>query len=220
MKTTLSKEIPLVLIILVPFIYLAMIWNELPEQIAMQYDLNGNVSRYGSKSELIMLNFLLPVLTYLIFLVIPKLNPKKKIEQMGNKFYYLRFILVLFMSALAAYAVHTSRAGNDIQPGMVFMIIGLMFAVLGNYLQSVKPNYFIGIRTPWTLENEEVWKKTHKLGGKMWFVSGLLLTALGFLLPLNIYVCVFMAGLVIMTLIPTIYSYRLSKKGDTTVSNN
>ena len=65
---------------------------------------------------------------------------------------------------------------------LIFPLIGLLFAFLGNYFKTIKPNYFIGIRTPWTLENEEVWKKTHLIGGKLWFVGGLLM-ALTFVLP-------------------------------------
>ena len=65
---------------------------------------------------------------------------------------------------------------------LIFVIIGLLFAFLGNYFKTIKPNYFIGIKTPWTLENEEVWKKTHLIGGKLWFIGGLLM-ALTFVLP-------------------------------------
>ena len=96
-------------------------------------------------------------------------------------------------------------------PGFVFAIIGLLFAFLGNYFKTIKPNYFIGIKTPWTLENEEVWKKTHIIGGKLWFVGGLLM-ALTFLLPNEMQLYTFLGITAVITIVPIVYSYLEFKK--------
>ena len=89
---------------------------------------------------------------------------------MGNKLNYLRFALSLFMSAIAVFIIYSVQQSQS-KPTFIFILIGLLFTILGNYFKTIKPNYFIGIRTPWTLENEDVWKKTHLLGGKLWFVG-------------------------------------------------
>jgi uncharacterized membrane protein len=212
MKTTFIKELPLILIVLIPFVYLAAIWNSLPAQIPMHYNINGDIDRYGNKNEIIIIPFMLPVLAYLIFLVMPKIDPKKKIEKMGNKYHWLRYIFVIAFSVLATYVIYMSQVAKESQPLAIFMILGILFAVLGNYFQSIKSNYFIGIRTPWTLESENVWKKTHKLAGKIWLICGLLLVLLGFILPLKIYSILFIICAVLMAGIPIVYSYFAFKE--------
>lgn len=205
-----KKEIPFISIAVLPFVYLAYIWNRLPESVPMHWNASGEIDDYGSKNELLFVLLLLVGLPYLIFLVIPHIDPKQKLQNMGNKLNNLRFILSLFMSALAIFILYSMQQKIR-NPGFIFAIIGLLFTFLGNYFKTIKPNYFIGIRTPWTLENEEVWKKTHLLGGKMWFVGGLLM-AMTFVLPepLNLYA--FLGITAIISIIPIVYSYLEFKK--------
>ena len=129
---------------------------------------------------------------------------------MGNKLNNLRMILGLFMSALAIYILFSVQQKTS-NPVLIFPLVGLLFAFLGNYFKTIKPNYFIGIKTPWTLENEEVWKKTHLLGGKLWFVGGLLM-ALTFVLPNNIQIYTFLTIVGVITIVPIVYSYLEFKK--------
>jgi uncharacterized membrane protein len=205
-----KKEIPFLLIAKLPFIYLAFIWNNLPDRIPMHWNGSGEIDRYGDKKELVLMLFLLTGITYFVFLVIPKIDPKQKLQNMGNKLNNLRLILGIFMSALALGIVYSTQQKSS-NPGFLFVIIGLLFAFLGNYFKTIKPNYFIGIRTPWTLENEEVWKKTHLLGGKLWFVGGLLM-ATTFVLPNKIQFYTFMGITAVITIIPIVYSYLAFKK--------
>lgn len=81
----LKKELPILAIVLLPFIYLGYVWNELPSKVPMHWNIKGEIDRYGDKSELIIIPFLLPLLVYLIFLVVPKIDPKNKLNQMGGK---------------------------------------------------------------------------------------------------------------------------------------
>jgi uncharacterized membrane protein len=129
---------------------------------------------------------------------------------MGNKLNNLRLILGLFMSALAIYILYSVQQKTS-NPVLIFPLIGLLFAFLGNYFKTIKPNYFIGIRTPWTLENEDVWKKTHLLGGKLWFVGGLLM-AMTFVLPNKIQFYTFMGITAVISIVPIVYSYLEFKK--------
>ena len=206
----LKKEIPFIAIALLPFVYLAYIWNELPKEIPMHWNASGEIDRWGDKSELFMMIFMLTGITYLIFLVIPYIDPKQKLQNMGNKLNNLRMILGLFMSALAIYILFSVQQKTS-NPVLIFPLVGLLFAFLGNYFKTIKPNYFIGIKTPWTLENEEVWKKTHLLGGKLWFVGGLLM-ALTFVLPNNIQIYTFLTIVGVITIVPIVYSYLEFKK--------
>jgi uncharacterized membrane protein len=207
---TLKKEIPYLLIATLPFIYLASIFSELDTKVPTHWNSAGEIDSYSDKSFLFVILFLITGLNYLIFLVLPKLDPKQKIQQMGAKLDKLRLILTVFMSALGIYIVFLAQ-NNSNNPELIIPLVGLLFVFIGNYLQTLKPNYFIGIRTPWTLENDEVWKTTHKLGGKLWFAGGLVM-ALTFLLPNTIKMVVFLTIAAIITLIPIIYSYTEFKR--------
>ena len=205
-----KKEIPFIAVALLPFVYLAYIWNELPKEVPMHWNASGEIDRWGDKSELFMMLFMLTGITYFVFLIIPYIDPKQKLQNMGNKLNNLRLILALFMSALAIYILYSVQQKTS-NPVLIFPLIGLLFAFLGNYFKTIKPNYFIGIRTPWTLENEEVWKKTHLIGGKLWFVGGLLM-ALTFVLTNKIQIYTFLAIAAVITIVPIVYSYLEFKK--------
>lgn len=205
-----KKEIPFIAIALLPFAYLAYIWNELPKEVPMHWNASGEIDRWGDKSELFMMLFMLTGITYFVFLIIPYIDPKQKLQNMGNKLNNLRLILALFMSALAIYILYSVQQKTS-NPVLIFPLVGLLFAFLGNYFKTIKPNYFIGIKTPWTLENEEVWKKTHLIGGKLWFVGGLLM-ALTFVLPNKIQIYTFLAIAAVITIVPIVYSYLEFKK--------
>ncbi len=206
----LKKELPFIVLALLPFLYLAYIWNSLPEKVPMHWNGAGEIDRYGEKKELVLLLAMLVGITYFIFLIIPKIDPKGKLQNMGNKLNTLRMALTVFMSGLAIFILYSVQQKSS-NPQFIFVIIGLLFAFLGNYFKTIKPNYFIGIKTPWTLENEEVWKKTHLLGGKMWFIGGILM-ALTFVLPNDIQVYTFLGITAIITIVPVIYSYLEFKK--------
>lgn len=205
-----KKEIPFIAVALLPFVYLAYIWNELPKEVPMHWNASGEIDRYGDENELLVMIFMLTGITYFIFLVIPYIDPKQKLQNMGNKLNNLRLILGLFMSALAIYILYSVQQKTS-NPVLIFPLIGLLFAFLGNYFKTIKPNYFIGIRTPWTLENEEVWKKTHLMGGKIWFVGGLLM-ALTFVLPNEIQLYTFLGITAVISIVPIVYSYLEFKK--------
>jgi uncharacterized membrane protein len=205
-----KKEIPFIAVALLPFVYLAYIWNELPKEVPMHWNASGEIDRWGDKSELFMMLFMLTGISYFVFLIIPYIDPKQKLQNMGNKLNNLRLILGLFMSALAIYILYSVQQKTS-NPVLIFPLIGLLFAFLGNYFKTIKPNYFIGIRTPWTLENEDVWKKTHLMGGKLWFIGGLLM-AMTFVLPNTIQFYTFMGITAVISIVPIVYSYLEFKK--------
>jgi uncharacterized membrane protein len=207
MNNTLKKELPLVLIVLLPFIYLASVWNTLPEKVPVHWNMQGEIDRYGDKTELLIIPIFLPLLTYLLFLVIPKIDPKNKLHNMGQKYQSLRVILTLFMSVLALFILYSSKNQSLENPNYIILGIGILYLVLGNYFKTIKPNYFIGIRTPWTLENETVWKDTHKLAGKFWFIGGIIIVFSSLLFEEKYNLILFLTVSAIITVIPIVYSY-------------
>ena len=208
----LFKELILWILIVIPFIYLSLIWENLPSQVPTHFDIAGNPNDWSEKSSLPYMIGALGIGSYLLMLLIPYFDPKNKIAQMGEKYYSLRFIMTIFMSAISFYLLYVSNK-SEINPNLLIAMIGAFYLFLGNYLQTVKPNYFIGIRTPWTLENEETWRKTHKLGGKLWLIGGLLTILLAFVAKSNSFLAISFGTITaIETLVPIIYSYVEFKK--------
>lgn len=212
---SLKKELPLLLIVIIPFIYLGYIWNGLPETVPTHWNIKGEIDGWSSKNTLLLIPFLLPVLIYTIFTVVPKIDPKRKIEAMGNKFYTIKFLLTLFMSVLALFILYSSKSQSFTNPNIIILLIGLLYVILGNYMKTFKPNYFIGIRTPWTLENETTWKKTHNMAGKYWFLGGLIIIISSLILDKKPNVILFIIITSIISMIPIIYSYLLFKRAET-----
>lgn len=216
MKKAVLKEVPLLVIVLLPFIYLAYIWQDLPDEVAVHWNLQGEIDRYGDKTELLLIPFLLPLLIYLIFLLVPVIDPKKKIKNMGSKYHSLKVLLTSFMSLLALYILYSSKNESLSNPNYIVLSMGVLFLILGNYMKTIKANYFIGIKTPWTLENETVWKDTHKLAGKLWFGGGLLIVLGSLILSKENTFPLMIAVIICISLIPVVYSYIRFKQ----LSNN
>jgi uncharacterized membrane protein len=207
----LKKEIWIWLILLLPIVYLVMVWPALPEIVPTHFGMDGQPNDWSNKSTLIYLVAGMTAGMYLLFTIIPAIDPKERIKAMGNKYYKLKFAMMLFMSVLCIVIIRSAITGSIGDGRIVFLVVGALFMFLGNYMQTVKPNYFIGIRTPWTLENETVWAKTHRLGGKLYFVAGGLVMVLAFILKAQM-MPVFIGIILTASVVPMVYSYVVYKK--------
>jgi uncharacterized membrane protein len=201
------KEPVLWVFIVLPYVYLSTIWDKLPARVPTHFDFEGKANDWSDKSSLLYLPGALTIGIYLLMLVIPYIDPKKKLQQMGSKYYNLRFLMTFFFSILAIFILYISSTGSLKNPNMLYTIIGALFAMLGNYFQTLRPNYFIGIRTPWTLESEQTWKKTHRLGGKIWMVGGVLIAFFSFFQSSKLFSIVFATIIGILVVVPVVYSY-------------
>jgi uncharacterized membrane protein len=145
-------------------------------------------------------------------LVVPKIDPKKKIEQMGGKYYQLKFIMVLFMSMFAFIILHLTENPSVSSPNLIAIPLGVLFIALGNYFKVIQPNYFIGIKTPWTLENKEVWKLTHILAGKLWIIGGLLIVVGSLTVAKSVFIYILLSTIAVIAIVPVVYSYLKFKE--------
>jgi uncharacterized membrane protein len=205
------------LIIVAPPLYLAIKWKRIPEKIATNFDLHGNPDKFGNKAELWIGVGLIAIVGALIFLLLTqvyKIDPKKHAAENKDRLLRIGFTIVVFMSVISIMLVHSSvtEGGIKFNIHFVFAIMGFLWAIMGNYMHNIKPNYFAGFRLPWTLENEENWRKTHLVGGKMWFVGGLVIGILWLFSSLIVGLIITFTLLLIMLIVPFIYSYRLYKK--------
>ena len=203
------------LIICIPLIYAGSIYSSLPETIPMHFDINGKADGFGNKSKLWFVVILMAAVSaamYLLITNLPKIDPKKTAGQSPELYHKIAVVMVVFLCALSIVIIYASVSGSFRLHNLLLPLMGLLFTVLGNYMHSIKPNYFVGFRTPWALENEDNWRKTHQLVSKLWVPGGLLITIASLFLPVRAGFIFFICVISIITIIPGIYSYRYFKK--------
>lgn len=182
------RSLLFVLLALIPLIYLAYVWAGLPDIVPLQYSGSDfKPSRMGPKSEMAIGVLILcgaNIFTYLLLTNIQRIDPKRADAGKSAVFAKLAAGLVFFLAALGLLIViATAHPGTRLMEIALFPLIGLLFMFLGNYIYSVKPNYFVGIRTPWALADETNWKKTHQMGGRLFFWGGLAVLLSGLFIP-------------------------------------
>lgn len=200
--------------ILVVFNGLVGLWAypQLGDRVPSHWNIAGEVNGYSSRFSGA---FLLPLVllgVYLLFWLIPKIDPKKANYAAMARIYWISALAVIFFLSLmhlGALAVGLGYLKN--LPRWYFSGIGLLFIIMGNYFGKIKFNYFFGIRTSWTLANEEVWYRTHRFAGPIWMLGGLILGIIGFL-PVHWVAPVFIVVMAIIVGVPTVYSYWLFRK--------
>lgn len=214
MKTTITKELFLGIFMLIPALYLAMVWENMPEIVPTHWGIDGKADSFGSKNSLIIFCLGLPIFIYLLLRFAPLLDPKRENYTVFEGTYYrLRLILAAFMAFISFVIINASLYPTQSFAGKwILVAICFLFAALGNYMPTLKPNWFIGIRTPWTLSDEEIWRKTHQFGGKMAFWSGFVGAIVVAVLPQLYAFVVFMILIFLISLLPVIYSYLLFRK--------
>ena len=188
-------------------------WESIPETIPLHYNYLGEPDNWGNKVNLLYLAIFIPIGSYVLLLLAEFIDPKKKISSMEGKFYSIRVVFSVIMSGIIliiAYANVNKLVSID---HYIYILLGILFVFLGNYFNNLKPNYFIGFRTPWTLENETVWRRTHQKCSIVWLIGGLIIIAVNIIpvlipiaLPINVGI------LLIIVAIPIIYSYMEYRK--------
>lgn len=217
MKNIFNKLIWIVLAI--PVIFLALSWKNIPETVALHFDLKGNPDRYGSKRELILASAILTAMNLFVYFLltnIHRIDPRKKSEYNIERMRRIAFAVSVFMSALLCMIIYSSIKGSTpVATGLIFSGVGLLFAVIGNYMPNLKPNYFAGLRLPWALEDEDNWKRTHVVAGKLWFGGGILIAIVCAFLPAIPALIFFFTVMLIIVIIPAVVSYKIykAKKG-------
>jgi len=203
-NTSKYTELLILIIIIIPVAYLLAIWAELPEEVPMHWNAKGQIDRYGSKNELVGLLLMLNLPLYFILKYAPKIDPKKKISE--SQLAGLRLVMHLFMSALALFILYSTKQAEMSSPFGIISLVGLLFTGLGWYFTKLKPNYFIGIRTPWTLESEEVWTRTHKASAPVWMIGGIFM-AIALLIVESASVYIVLGTTLLLTIYSVGYSW-------------
>jgi immunity protein, SdpI family len=199
-----------------PLVYLICVYPSLGPVLPIHFDLAGKPNGYGSRGTLAGVVLLVSGIGLgmaLLIRFLPRIDPKNKARYSQAIFVRIGYALLLFMSLISAAMIYASVKRHFVFPEKIlYPVLGLFYAYLGNLFNNVKPNYFVGIRTPWTLENEVVWRKTHQLAARIWVAGGILLAMLGWALPESAAQVTIIAAPLVMAIVPVVYSYLLFRQ--------
>ena len=195
---------------LLPLLLCLWFYPQLPELIPTNFN-NGEITKYGPKATIWIIGGLGPVIA-LLFTLLPMVDPRRRnYDRLGSRYNLLVGGVNLFLLMMTGLIIAESlRPGSLRVENLVIAAIGLLFAMMGNFMPKAGSNFAFGIRNMWTLSSETVWKRTHRMAGKLWFAGGLVLFLLG-LSPLEkiaLYAPA-VAIFLVLGLVPTAYSFLL-----------
>ena len=196
-----------------PAIVTMFVFDRLPEEIPMHWNIYGEIDAWYPKFPWA---FMIPVIGILITImvtVLPRIDPKKEnYERFKAQYFIIRLILVVFFGIMQMVIISISLGATFIKVDtIVKLMIGILFIVLGNLMPKFKQNYFVGIKTTWTLANEVVWAKSHRHGGFVWFITGFVMSVLAFL-PGKGSAVAYFALIFIASIEPILYSWIQFKR--------
>jgi uncharacterized membrane protein len=233
MKTTstpqppLSNRIPIIASIAI-FIAAAALslwaWTRTPPGTLSPVHFNaaGEADRYGGKWEAFGIIPSLLIGMGLLFAFLPKLDPRGEYILRSRRAYHTIWLATMFFFLLLHIALVAVALGASLNISTIMLTaMGLMFLVIGSSLGKIQRNYTMGIRTPWTIDSELVWNKTHRLGGRLFVIAGAICILAVVFLEATIAFIVAMSSLLASTFIAVVYSYwvwRQEKSGAITGS--
>lgn len=200
-------------LLIAPFLVLAALWAHLPERVPIHWNLAGEVNGWTSKSSGLLFLPLINVGVNVLLRFVPRFDPKlrgklDKEDRMSTVLQIIRLALAAFVGAVFCDLI-MAALGRPVAGGRLMLSSTLLLlAVMGNYLGNLRPNYFAGIRTPWTLESPATWRATHRLGGRLMFFGSLLLLVLQFFLSESMTNILFTASLILLAVWAFWYSWR------------
>lgn len=174
--STKTTSILVISLIAIAVIAGVVLWNQFPEQMASHWNVNDQADDYMPKFWGV---FLMPIISLgmlILFLVIPNIDPlKANIAEFRNIFNLFILLIVAFMLYVHGLTLAWNMGNQSFKMSAAMLpFLGILFIFIGYMLRQAKRNFFIGIRTPWTLSSDTVWDKTHQLGSVLFMVSGAL----------------------------------------------
>jgi uncharacterized membrane protein len=196
-------------------LFTAVVYSRLPAELPTHWNIRGEVDGWSSRPVGALM---LPVIALALWLLLPllrRLDPRAEhYERFDATFWLLVNVLVMFMAAMHVIVLGSGLGWPVDVSRAVLVLVGLLFMALGNYLPRLRSNWWMGIRTPWTLESEEVWRSTHRLAGTT-FVLGGVATVIAAVLPTPAAFPLAFVAMSVAALVPVVYSYVAYRRGGT-----
>ena len=198
------------IIILLPIFAGLILWNKLPEMLITHWGADGNPDGFMGRGLAVFFMPLFLLAMQWICTWITSRDPKNQ-DQNGKVFGLVLWICPILSLTVNSIMYAVSLGVKLRIETVMLLFLGVMFFAIGNYLPKCKQNFTIGIKIKWTLANEENWNATHRFGGRIWVVGGILLILCAWL-PITIFPWVFIPAVLLLAVLPTLYSYRYYKK--------
>ena len=189
------------------WIFALAVYARLPERLPTHWNAYGEVDGWTDKPLGALMLPLMATGTLLLIRLLRRVDPRSgNIDRFHGEWFLVNNLIILFF-ALLEVATLGYALGWPVDVGRVVPVgVGLLFVGLGNYLPRIRSNWFMGIRTPWTMDNERVWRATHRVGGRAFVAAGLVM-ALAALLPAGVRAWVIGAAVAAAVVVPLVYSY-------------
>jgi uncharacterized membrane protein len=204
-------KLPL-LIIAAMFIAAAVLYPSMPARFPTHWGVSGAADAWSDKS--FMTVFFEPLLSlglYALLVAVPFFDPKRRSLKLSFRAYNILLDAIIGMQAVVFAATTVAAYNNAFDVSKVILVaVGLLFAVIGNYMTTVKQNWTFGVRVSWTLSDEVVWRKTNRLGGYLFVLAGAVTVVCAFL-PAPANIIIMLATMAAILAITYVYSYRLFK---------
>lgn len=197
------------IVCLIPVVLGIILYSRLPDVVATHWGADGQPNGWSPKfvgvivfpGSLALINILFPFPL--------KMDPKRK--NMDSKLILICQWIIPLVSMFASGITLAAGLGKDVNVELFAMLLlGIVFVAIGNYMPKTKQSYTMGIKLPWTLNSEENWNKTHRMAGFLWVIGGILLIIAG-IFGITFYVAI--VAMILMTIVPIVYSYVLYTKG-------
>lgn len=209
---TVKAEWPLWILMAGLLIAGIIVYPHLPAQVPGHWNIHGDIDAYYPRWFGAFFAPLLAIAIYLLMLFTPLIDPRREnYIRFAGAYTFMRWVLVLFMGILWAVTVLVAL-GYPVNVALVIKaMVAVLLLVIGNFMGQFRHNYFVGIKTPWTLANEEVWHRTHRMAARIWVLGGLLCLVMAFF-QTTWAAYMYLGSVLIMVVVPTIYSYLLFGK--------
>ncbi|UUZ82377.1 SdpI family protein [Paenibacillus sp. P26] len=206
-------DLLLLLLGLVPAVVTFMVYDKLPEQVAIHFGPDGRPNGYQSKLSFLIVFELMVIGLPLLIKIFRFMDPKRSnYETFGRVFDITRVALTLLLCTIFGNILLFNLGYEEIHmQRYVLGGVGAVLMVSGNYMGRLRHNYMIGIRTPWTLENEEVWRRTHRMAGPLTMLAGFGVVIAAFF-PGTAAFWTLIAAALVSGFVPAIYSYVLYRR--------
>ncbi len=211
-KYNIKKETIPILLIVFAIIFSGITYNLLPDKVVSHWNFYGTADGWSSKNFQAMFFPGLILFMYILFLILPRIDPRRDRYKEFEKVYSIFKLVILSFFFILFIATTLYNLGYNMNIGkLISFLVGVMMIVLGNYMDKIKRNWFVGIKNPWTLSSESVWNKTHRFAKWVFMIFGICIITAPYL-SIFYGTGLFILGIFLTVFGTMIYSYIIYKK--------
>ncbi len=208
MKFRWKIELPQWLIIATMFIAAGVLWPTIPSRVPIHWNASGQADGFGGKFEGLLLMPIITIGLYLLLFFIPRIDPgRANYVQFAGAYLVVRYVVLVLDVGIYIFTILAIKGVGIDMSRAVMSTTAVMFIVFGQVLGKIRPNWFVGVRTPWTLSSKRSWVRTHRVAGWLFTLSGILFLLLAIIGIGAAMVWIMLSVLGVMVVFLVVYSY-------------